>query len=262
MVREAGVTHLLVDQVDFEKGHLSDWEGELAFDCGAYRIYKRGGVLKVKLYKDFLGLVEDRISFSVAPDVIGDAQATRRNWLKIPKTVRRRLRMLPVWHWNSPHDMLLAYLDESQLVGIGGLVKLMRISKRDGAEMEKDRDRMLAELAELCVQYPQRFHIFGINSLRAIETLKDLIWSGDTSKFLDSARYGHIIFTNSITARLTQCPAAVFRKSSRPELRAWAELDRHQRCVLSARNLQAFVTDKAAQIPIVKPSRLPLKGAK
>lgn len=96
---------------------------------------------------------------------------------------------------------------------------------------------MLDELTAICETFPDRLHIFGMNWLRAIELLKDKVYSADSSKWLDGARYSHVIFTNSRTGHLSQAPAKALSLT----------LDRSERCILNARNLEEFVNLPPAQ---------------
>lgn len=214
MLREAGIDCVLVDQVDIPRA-----EGfrRVALDSGAYRVWKKGGMLDVNAYLKLVERLADRIDFAIAPDVIGDPEATKRNWLR----VQHCRKVVPVWQWGAPREHLEEYLSERELVCIGGLVPLMRA---------KD-ERMLAELEVLCREFPGRFHILGINWLKAIERLRGLAASGDTSKWLDGGRYGHVIFVHSRTGHLQQAPAKVM---------GLAHLDRRERNVFCARTLVQF----------------------
>ena len=86
-----------------------------------------------------------------------------------------------MWHWNDKQKTLEKYLDEAEVVGIGGLVTRMRA---------KD-ERMLKDLEKLCLKYPNRFHVFGMNWLKTIEILRGVVASADTSKFLDGLTPSH-----------------------------------------------------------------------
>lgn len=219
MLEAAGVRHLLVDPFDLK--HIPVGRAHLALDCGAYRAFKRN--LKLGL-DDYLAIARSRgpFDFAVSLDEIGDAEKTRENWERL-----RSLKsiddppFIPVFQWGGDSDHLARYLDEASIVGIGGLVTLMR---------EKD-ERMLDQLRELCSIYPKRFHIFGINFLRALEQIKSLIVSGDTSKWLDGGRYAHLIFVNTRTGRLSQAPAKALK----------LDLNREERCIQSARNLEDYL---------------------
>jgi hypothetical protein len=213
MLAAAGVRHLLVDQFDLPNvpcGHE-----RVALDSGAYRAMKKRLHLRVD---DYIRLIRNSgpFDFVVSLDVIGDTASSRANW----ETMRRAgVEALPV--------ELRAYLYEAQIVGCGGLATLMR---------NKDA-RMLDELTAICESFPDRLHIFGMNWLRAIERLKDKVFSADSSKWLDGARYSHVIFTNTRTGHLSQAPAKALGLI----------LDRSERCILSARNLEEFVNLSFAQ---------------
>lgn len=223
MLETAGVELVLADQFDYK--NVADWPGKVAIDSGAYRFYKKGGTLDIPAYLTFLDELEREVEFAIAPDVFGDHDASDANWQEVKRLVGTcpPCKIIPVWHW-KPGDprleLLKAYLDESDIVAIGGLVPSMRA---------KDED-MLKALAALCVTYSDRFHLLGANWLRALELLSPYAASADTSKFMDGARYGHLIFQHSGNHRLTQCPAKALNST----------LDRVGRCVLSARNMNKF----------------------
>jgi hypothetical protein len=211
---EAGVQAVLVDPKDLPRALSFP---HVVLDSGAYRVWKRGGAVDVDGYLELVESLGNRIDFAVAPDVIGDPEATRRNWLR----VRRCPKIVPVWQWGAPREHLEEYLAERELVCVGGLVPFMRV---------KD-ERMLAELEALCCEFPGRLHILGINWLKAIERLRGLAASGDTGKWLDGGRYGHVIFVHARTGRLHQAPARAL---------GLGHLGRRERNVLCARNLAEF----------------------
>ena len=228
MLQEAGVTNILIDQFDLK--HLDGWQGSVALDSGAYRLFKarqKGNGKKVKQLEECLAypwyakIAGSRVfDFVVSLDVISDPAKTFNNWFSIPHA--EGIQWVPVWHWGSDQHYLETYLKQAQVIGIGGLVGLMR---------EKDQE-MLDQVIELCERHPDRFHIFGINWLKAIETLRDLIYSGDTSKWLDGGRYASIIFKHTRNGHLQQAPARVL-----PWAKGW---DRRQRCVENAREMMNF----------------------
>jgi hypothetical protein len=221
LLEAAGIRHLLVDQFDLK--HVRAGRAHLALDSGAYRAFKKGLNLDLEEYLTF-ARNHGPFDFAVSLDKIGDPQASRENWERL-----QRLKsaddppFIPVFQWRGERDDLKRYLDEASVVGIGGLVTLMR---------EKDME-MLEQLGELCSVYPNRFHIFGINFLKAIDKLKTLVISGDTSKWLDGGRYGHLIFTNTKNGRLSQAPARALK----------LDLNREERCIKSARNLEDYILE-------------------
>jgi hypothetical protein len=222
MLDEAKVRHVLVDQFDLP--NVPRGREGVALDSGAYRAGKKNLRLNVD---DYIRVIRDSgpFDFIVSLDVIGDPASSRDNWEAMK---RAGVRALPVWQWGAaPEDELKAYLDEAQVVGIGGLATSMR---------NKDA-RMLDELTAICESFPDRLHIFGMNWLRAIELLKDKVYSADSSKWLDGARYSHVIFTNTRTGHLSQAPAKALNLT----------LDRSERCILSARNLEEYISRTPAQ---------------
>jgi len=243
MLQEAGVSRIMVDQfdyhlVDWSRTDIDFWQGGIALDCGAYRICKSGGKLSLD-FDDYMELAttadDGHLDFVVSPDVIDNPHQTRVNWLRtlawldsnldggLPET---QPLFVPTWHWGSDRGLLDLYLAESWLVGIGGLVPLMR---------EKD-EAMLAELTALCEREMGRLHIFGCNWCRAIEQLAGLAASMDSSKWLDGARYGSIIFKHTRDGHLHAAPARYI-----PE---YKDLDRRGRCVAGARNIELFIHEK------------------
>lgn len=219
---------VLVDPKDLK--HVIDWNGSVALDSGAYRHFKKGSIIDIDLYLE--SAASRKFEFVVAPDVIGDPHQSLENWLTVQKM---GFDFMPVWEWGADTSFLHRYLDHSPIVGIGGLVSTMRM-KNKGTE-RKIKDQMLNELKQLCQEHPNRFHIFGLNWLWAIESLQDHIATGDSSKWLDAARYGHIIFQNSKTGHLSQAPAKFI-----PEAQ---DLNREQRCIASIQAIAQFTQVKA-----------------
>jgi hypothetical protein len=228
MLRQAGVGHLLVDQFDiWRSGVLEAWDGHLALDSGSYRAYKRGLRLHAGAYRLVIRLLNSRrrrpFDFVVGLDVIGDPAQSRWNWIELTD---RGVPTMPVWQWGAGESDLEFYLERAPVVGLGGLVQPMR---------DKD-EAMLQRLTRLCEQHPGRFHIFGINWLRAINRLQPLLHSGDTSKWLDGARYRKLIFVHSRYHYLAEAPVRVLAKSM-PGL---AGYDRERLCVENARNMAQY----------------------
>lgn len=216
MLLEAGVDKILVDPADLV--NVNGFKGSLALDSGAYRAFKQGKPIDMAAYINFAK--KSPYDFRVMVDVIGDPFKTHQNWIK---TFKREGLFIPVWQWGASSSYLIEYFKDSPIVGVGGLVQLMR---------DKD-ENMLKQLKSICTLYPGRLHIFGINWLKAIEELKSLVYSGDTSKFLDGGRYGHLIFKNTKTGHLSQAPTRALGLN----------LDRRQRIVESARNMRLFVAE-------------------
>ncbi|NVZ11285.1 hypothetical protein HW932_18705 [Allochromatium humboldtianum] len=215
MLTEAGVTDWLADPTDF--GNLPDSPSHVrvldSVDDYVARVARLEG--------------EAQIAWAIAPDVIGDSIATRKNWRRVEDLFlafehegKKRPDIYPVYQWGSPWRDLDWYARKSTKVCIGGLVPLMRV-KDKGA---------LTELLSISKDHPD-LHFLGLNWLKAIEDLADTEHSCDTSKWLDAARYGHVIFKNTRTGHLSQAPAKVLKLN----------LSRQERCVESARAMREYL---------------------
>ncbi len=109
MLAEAGVTHYLADPTDFPRLPADSIR---ALDSGAYRAFKAGKFLDVDVYCKFVESQNGALAFAVAPDVIGDYDATLSNWERVRQ---RGLPLAPVWGWGGPPDHLAHYLDGTLL---------------------------------------------------------------------------------------------------------------------------------------------------
>jgi hypothetical protein len=239
-LRDCGVASVLADPADF--GRCEGFR-DVALDSGAYRAYKAGRVLTEKVwFADLAALPLDRLDFMIQPDVLGDPAATRARWDAIRRERDRCRnhwlgRVIPVWQWGASGYDLRQLLDQCNLVAVGGLVPLMRA---------KD-DAMLAALTALCERHGASLHLLGLNWLKAFDQLSPMIFSADTSKWLDGARYGHALFQHTRTGRLSQAPARAI-----PD---YADLDREGRTKLAIRTLMAAagIPETPRPVPLVGP---------
>jgi len=222
------VTDFLVDDSDIDNLPPAQRIGML--DSGAYRLYKKGLEISRKNFIHVTQQVAERCERIVAPDVIGKPDRTLDNFEAVRNFSHLSDKIFPVWQWNAPQKHLDYYLSQSELVGIGGLARIFHLDKTP--EEKQNRDRVLSELKQICQSYPKRFHIFGLNYLKAIEELSPLIFSADSSVWLRGAKYAYVIFTNAKNGHLTQAPARAI-----PE---FARLNRDQRCAVSAKNINNF----------------------
>lgn len=222
LLEKAGVRFVLVDQ--FDVGNVPRCRAGTMLDSGAYRAWKNGWTLSLGFYAEITREFSpfDQIT---TLDVFGNNQATYENWMRL--RCDHNLVAMPVWFFsdNAEDEKLLhKYMLWSNTVGIGGLVPKMRA---------KDQE-MLQNLDYLCSLYPKRFHIFGLNWLHAIKVLKHKIFSADSSKWLDGARYRHLIYFDSSLNELVQT------KSS---------LSREEICILNAMNIEAYILGLPGPLP-------------
>jgi hypothetical protein len=234
LLSEAKVTNILTDPTDAKNIPFNRRIGIL--DSGAYKYFAKGKDLDLRTYLAHVATLEARCDYIVAPDVIGNAGQTFINWQVVKDAPLVRDKLIPVWQFNAPKEHLEAFLQESRLVGIGGLAKTFHNNKT--AEEKRLREETLKSLLELCAKYPQRFHIFGLNFLKAVEQLAPFAFSCDSSNWLRGKKYGFVIFKHSINGHLTQAPARAIAE--------YQDLTPDQRCVVSARNIENFLNELAA----------------
>lgn len=234
ILREAGVRHILVDPYDLK--HIpEDWDGELALDSGAYKEFKEGRSMSLEEYVQVIR--SRKFSMIFNKDVIGDGEQSFLNWKALlGMGVGQYCDLIPVWGWgDTGGDRLDAYLIE-RVVGVGGLAKAMR---------DKDED-MLKGLSQKVSEFPGRFHLFGLNWVKAINSLHPIAFSADSSKWLDAGRYGSVAFIHSTTGKLGLAPARCLPEfehlaASATEPLAERKRKRRERSLVTARTMNEFL---------------------
>ncbi len=237
MLREAGVHQFLVDPFQFSRLKSEFLEtDELILDSGAYAQFKDPN-LTLEL-DDYIEIAASwNFSYVVAPDVFGNAARTLTRWNTVKNLF---LPWIPVWQYpqtgictRSDVKQLEDYLEQSPIVGIGGLVEAMRSRNQF----------VLDDVLRLCVRFPRRLHIFALCNAHAINRYKDYALSGDSSTWLSAARRGEVLHVDA-NGHLTRSHARKIGVSD----------DRQVRCVTSARNLLNFCTKTVDTVAEVVPA--------
>lgn len=181
-------------------------------DNGAYRLYKQD--LSLTPASWLLGVQRALqtwnaadIEFIVGPDIVGDPEESHKMWLNTINCrddilVEYDVDTIPVWQWGASWKVLGDYLNWSRIVGIGGCVQWLRDQNHENLE----------RLAEILKADPGRYHIFGLNWIKAINEVAPYAYSADSSKWIDAARYGHklhivngnLVATNDIISGMTR----------------------------------------------------------
>lgn len=230
MLTAAEVQNILVDHYDSRNIPSDQKIGIL--DSGAFRAFRASTRISLRQYRFFVEKIEERAELIVAPDVINDPEAAFNNYKSfISDLPALKKKVIPVWQWNASFGYLQKYLNESEIVGIGGLAGIFHEDKSEKAKAL--REETLDILLYLCRKFPHRFHIFGLNYLKGIQELAPFAYSADSSVWLRGARYRYCIFENEKTKLITQAPARNLSFS--------ASLNRFELCSLNARNLENFV---------------------
>lgn len=87
----------------------------MMIDSGAFTIWRKGGTIELESYLSWLSTVP-RFDWAIGLDVIGDAEASVRNYDAARKIEPR---IVPVWHEGDPVEHLDHYVHHAGLVGLG-----------------------------------------------------------------------------------------------------------------------------------------------
>lgn len=93
---------------------------DLTIDSGAFTAWRQGKPIDLGRYIDWLLCDAPPFSHAIALDVIGDAEASVRNWrhmLELAPSLAPRL--MPVWHEGDPEEHLEEYAARAPIVGLG-----------------------------------------------------------------------------------------------------------------------------------------------
>ncbi|MBK9497278.1 MAG: hypothetical protein IPO08_22720 [Xanthomonadales bacterium] len=214
LLQLAGVQHVLIDTFDWPATQLDGAPKfkHLMLDSGAYRMFRREIAWDTGDHLTGLSMITGPFDHVVALDVIGNPIATRGNWEKVYRT-RNDYQFMPVWQWGAPLDDLKYYLDEAPLVGVGGLVPLIRsrrkdkLSQAEARAWTQSRLKVLELLTSLAQMYPQRLHAFGLSWLEAVNQLRPYLFSADASHWLIGRKDRMIIFQDPDSGELQEVKA-------------------------------------------------------
>lgn len=199
----SGVQQVLVNSFDLKNLPELPQRAELkiGLDYPAYKIWKSGGTLDIFRYLETATDPQYNFQFITSPDVIGNAKDSYKHWQLsqhwLEHNCPHRTPLIPVWHWGADLGWLHQYLDSTQIVGVGALVPWMRMGKSRVESERATAQKQLHILVGLCEKYPQRLELYGINWTVALNAVKNTAWGGDSSIWLEGARYGWLIFCNN-----------------------------------------------------------------
>ena len=246
LLKQAGATHILMDLHQHAQVAYCHVDYNVMIDSGAYRDWKSGNYedfhrlqQQARLYKKQVMLWDmTRYDAFVAYDVIGNPQLSYTFW----QDIFRPFSFMPVWHGkhnvvDQPMRHLEEYLDRAPVVGLGGLVKLLRggegeKDKPEKKRLDKLRDETIEWLGELATKYSQRFHLFGCASPNAINALAPYLYSADSSIWIRGRKYGNVLFQHTGHGKFTQAHARYV-----PD---YKEMTPDELCISNAYNIQAF----------------------
>lgn len=91
-------------------------------DSGAYTAFTKGVAIDVDVYCDFIEAHAGRFDPIAAIDVIGDAEASWKNYLHMRD--RRGLTVVPCFHYGEPYEFLAELVDQSDYIALGGVAQI------------------------------------------------------------------------------------------------------------------------------------------
>ena len=94
------------------------WWDKFFLDSGAFTISQKGGEINVYDYIAFVKEWEKEIDVYASLDVVGDGEASYRNWRIM---LDAGLNPLPVFHDGEPLDILFEYAKVTNYIGLGAV---------------------------------------------------------------------------------------------------------------------------------------------
>ena len=99
---------------------LCESVADLTIDSGAFTAWRQDTAIDLGAYTDWLVAGAPPFATCVALDVIGDADASVRNWREmLLRALSLAPRLMPVWHECDPPEHLDEYVARSGIVGLG-----------------------------------------------------------------------------------------------------------------------------------------------
>lgn len=134
-------------------------------------------------YCEFIRAYGDQFEYCVALDVIGSPEKSLAIYRDMTK---QGLRVLPVYHFGEPIKYLKAYMDSTDYIGLGGLVKTGTKSASSGF-----RERTWKYLCDAKGKPLRKVHAFGMTSFEPM--IQHPYYSVDSTTSFTWSRYGCIM---------------------------------------------------------------------
>lgn len=174
---------------------LSQGGLRLIGDSGAYSAATQGVSIDPEAYYDWCRKWRTDLLWCAGLDVIGDADATYRNWITAPSD----LRLVPTVHFGAAPQTIDRYAEAgADLIGLGGMVphksEPIKLLRWTAQVMRHARDK-----------HPQvRFHGWGVTHPDLTYNLP--WWSMDSSGFASAYRYGRMFLVDPSNGRKIAVP--------------------------------------------------------
>lgn len=239
MLREAGVSRLLLDPTQIAKLH-GELDGfRLALDSGAYRLFKQNRARNLAAYAEIVERWQQHYAFDFVTtlDDLENRKRSYDDWVDLEIMLDQDV--LPVWHWSpEPMDDLLLYIDAGCIeTGIGALVPYLFTDAKKESKVWCRRS-----VQGFCRAYPGRFRLFGACDLPLLNAVKDIALSADSSFWIRGRRRGAGFYVNRKTGRLCEAAPWLMKKLAPdyPEIAEMLEMDGRALSIANARELERF----------------------
>ncbi len=161
---------------------MKSWGLCMIGDSGAFSAFSAGKVIDPDDFYAWADRWQDSLYWTASLDVIGDIEASWRNWRDSPQ----HLRLVPTVHFGADPRVIDRYVEGgADLIGLGGMVPYKMSPKR-----------LLRWCLSVMVYarktHPHvRFHGWGVNNPDVSAMLP--WWSVDSSKYSMVYRYGQLL---------------------------------------------------------------------
>jgi hypothetical protein len=155
---------------------------ELFLDSGAFSAWSIGETIDLDQYIAFC--LRHRRLFSVIAslDVIGNAEASMRNYDTMVKAGLDDV--LPAWHYGEPDSVMEYYCKKTDYVAIGGIVAL--------ATKPALRAAVISKAKAIADRYKCRVHIYGMTHIQLLMRFRD-VYSVDSTSWKAGMKYARAL---------------------------------------------------------------------
>jgi hypothetical protein len=128
------------------------------------------------------GIGLDRFDWIAGLDVIGDQDTTDRYYKRVTAACGEVLWVYQV-EGGKPPEHITSFAESGDLIGVGGLVPLLRTRTEEAAQRIESIGRVLHRIGA-------RAHFFGVGSPRILTRYADAAWfaSADSSKWMNGLK--------------------------------------------------------------------------
>ena len=160
---------------------------DLFLDSGAFSADSQGATISLKDYAAFIKKYKKYISVYANLDVIGDAEASYKNQLRME---RMGLSPMPVFHANEDFKYLHLYIKKYNYIGLGGTARAGQIAR------DNFMDKCFNIICDSKDRMPKvKVHGFGLTSIRHMTRYP--WYSVDSTSWILTGRMGYIFVPRS-----------------------------------------------------------------